>query len=214
MHRWITLALLSGDTLPLPIDDQVIEADEAARRAFLNSGLGLEAFPERDVTDVTGRPIKVGQRIVDKFLASPDYLKRTPYIPWAPFALTKALEVWRRPAESKMTGALEIRDYYLAPLVGHKSYEGYVAIVHDDTLFNLIPAEASYIEKQRSGDLIWQGTRFSPCVASCCAAIKADRDKLRDLGVANRKLQAKLTREKDVRRDLERKLKTIEAGSV
>ena len=211
LHRWITVALLSGDVAPTTIDDQIIEKDEATRRAFLRTELELGANGSCDIVDVRGRTIQVNDRIVSKTLGAPDYLKRTPYIPWAPFALRQAVEIWRVSSLWRSTGVRQERDYYLAPLSGHKSYDGYIAIVHEGVVFNLIPARASYMEQQRArgGELVWHAERFSPCVGTCCASILADRTELGKLREQNRDLQRKVTKEKERRRDLERELREL-----
>jgi hypothetical protein len=205
-HRWLTVVLLSGDALPMPINDQIVDADEPERRAFLHEQLGLDASQCRTVVDVTGRTMRIDNRIVEKTLRSQEYLKRTPYVPWAPFALTRAVEIWRQDAVSRQTAKTEQHDYYLAPLTGHREYDGYVAIAHEDVIFNLIPARASYIENLRKGDLIWQTPRLPACVDTCCATILADRQELGKLRAENRELQRKLKAEKERRSKLEHTL--------
>jgi hypothetical protein len=207
LHRWITVALLSGENGPTDLDDRIAEEDEPTRRAFLQRGLRLGTDGSRIVLDVRGYPIEINDRIVSKTIRDPRCLTRTPYIPnGAPFALQRAVEIWHHQVVSA-SGELEDRTYYLAPFNGHKSYDGYVAIVHAGIMFNLIPADASYLETQRQGDLVWQKDRFGACEGPCCVRILAERAELKRLRVQTLNLQKRAASEKARRLIAERQLK-------
>ena len=193
LHAWATIAALYGCELPTEPDDRTPDLDEPQRRAFMREVLALDK--DGGVRVVAGPlgDVAMNDRLVNKIAQQPD---RTPYVAWVPFAPTLAVEIWQKSEVSKATGIVELRNYYLVPLIGSKEHDGFVVITgeHDNVAFNVFPFKENYADtKLRAGACLHRS--YPPevlCSSGCCQRFLEDRRLAGELREQNRMLRLEL----------------------
>lgn len=172
LHHWICLARKYGAHRPCALKRSARDLAEEKRAAWMRHQLRLDENGRREIVDRWGNVIRVNERIVTKTLPKVD---RTPYVSWLHFALTHAIEVWRKPVPSG-----EQRRYYMAAITGPEK-DGVLAIVgEDDVAFNVFNFDPPYAEQLRNGDLIHQAytdeARYCTAHRCCEDVVSLERD--------------------------------------
>jgi hypothetical protein len=212
LHAWITVTILYGQARA-PKSKGGARADPTAREEHIRALLGLPASGTRTVPDICGNQLTIDHGIVQKMLAD-EYLGRVPYLPWVLLAPTAAVEIWRHVVISKTTQTAAVRDYYLVPIADDPEFDGYVIIVENGRIFNLMLFRGSYADTtlRRKAELIYKSYPDGRlCTSGCCASLAKEHRELGVLRGENRRLQLQLREERKARKAAEREMERMRA---
>jgi hypothetical protein len=211
LHAWITVTILYGERRPARSRDRR-PADSAGREAQIRSLLGLPNAGARIIVDILGNNLAIDDGIVQKMLGA-EYLGRVPYLPWVPIAASRAVEIWRHVTVSKTTQDKAVRDYYLVPISDDPQYDGYVIIVENGRIFNLMLFRGSYADTtlRRNAAFVYKSYPDGLlCTSGCCASLAKQHRELGILRGENRRLELQLRDERKARKALEREIERFE----
>ena len=196
LHAWLTIAILYGERRPEKCTDRIF-SDVVQRRRQIRAMPCVAEDGVREVIDVFGSRLIIDNGIVEKMLGD-SYRGRVPYLRWACLAPTRAVEVWRRIARSKVMAAEVAREYCLVPIQGDSSYDGYAVIVENGRIFNLLLFRSSYADATlRDGVLLYKSYPDGLlCTSGCCKALATERRELGILRDENRRLKLQLRDER------------------
>jgi hypothetical protein len=201
LHAWLTVSILYGARRPQKARD-VSREDPEVLTDHVRTLLGIPVAGRREVVDVLGNRLVIDNGMVQKMLGDA-YASRIPYLPWAPLAPSRAVEVWRQVTISKATQSEAVRDYYLVPIQEDPDYDGFVVIAENSRIFNLMLFRASYADKtlRRNGVLVHK--TYSDgllCTNGCCVSLAKERHELGLLRDENRRLKLQLRGDRKVQK--------------
>jgi hypothetical protein len=144
-----------------------------------------------------------------------EYLGRIPYLPLVPLAASRAVEIWRHITVSKTTQTEAVRDYYLVPISNDPAYDGYVIIVENGRIFNLMLFRGSYADTTLRRNALLVHKAYPDgllCTSGCCASLAKEHRELGVLRGENRRLQLELRDERKARKAAEREIERMAAA--